>query len=319
MGKNKAMGSWVDPQLRPLLAVLPALGALSAETLESIRASLGTGEIAAGNESISIERVMLTAENRSRNPIAVSAVLYRPRSAKNLRPAVLNIHGGGYVAGSVARDDAAMRELAVALDCVVMSVDYRLAPETPYPGPLEDCYTALAWLDTQAERLDIDRTRIAVRGVSAGGGLATGLALLARDRGGPCPMFVALLYPMLDHRTKASPGLGEHVWSAEANRFGWDSYLCGLSVVGGYASPAIMESLEGFPPCFLAVGSIDLFVGEDLAFAARLAQSGVPVELRLYAGAYHGFNLASDSDAARSYKTDELKALQRAFGGVFAA
>ncbi len=315
-----AEGSWVDPQLRPLLSALPALGALSAETLAAMRTLLGGGEIAAGHDSLSIERVMLTpAECGSGSSVPVSAVLYCPRSAKNQRPALLNIHGGGYVAGSAARDDAAMRELAVALDCVVLSVDYRLAPETPYPGPLDDCYTALTWLNEQAGRLDIDRTRIAVRGVSAGGGLAAGLALMARDRGGPCPMFVALLYPMLDHRTKASPGLGEHVWSAEANRFGWNSYLCGLSALGGYASPAIVESLEGFPPCFVTVGSIDLFVGEDLAFAARLAQAGVPVELHLYAGAYHGFNLAADSDAARSYKMDERKALQRAFDGVFFA
>ena len=311
----RADSCWVDPQLKALLAALPPLTALSDETLADVRALLSSGDIGQSDDNLAVEFVRIPA---SEGDLAVEAVLYQPRSGAKERPALLNIHGGGYVAGSAAREDAAMREMAQALGCTVLSVNYRLAPETPYPGPLEDCYAALAWLDAQADALDVDKRRIAVRGVSAGGGLAAGLALLARDRGGPVPVCVTLLYPMLDHRTTGTPALGQHVWSAEANRYGWASYL-GNAVPDGYSVPALAETLEGFPPCFLAVGSIDLFVVEDLAFAGRLAGAGIPVEMRLYAGAYHGFNLVAASEAAQAYKADERRALRRAFDGEFSS
>ena len=298
----------VHPDLRGALAKLPDFGALSAETLAQARAFLPDPSPAEDDPALSVERIAIPGEP------AASAFLYRPTATASApRPALLNIHGGGYVAGSALREDADMRRLAIDLDCVILSVDYRLAPETPYPGPLDDCFTALAWLHAQAAGLSVDPARIAVRGVSAGGGLAAGLSLLARDRGAPVIAFLLLLYPMLDDRTAPHPFAGRHVWPITANRFGWRSYLGGADEPSIYAVPGRADDLAGLPPTFLATGSIDLFADENLSFAQKLMRAGVPVELHVYPGAYHGFNMVAKSAVARAYLSDETAALRRAF------
>jgi acetyl esterase/lipase len=238
------------------------------------------------------------------------------------RPAVLHIHGGGFVAGTAAEAVVPMQQVARDHDCVIVSVDYRLAPETRFPGPLEDNYAALKWLHDSAASLGVDTSRIAVMGLSAGGGLAAMLTIAARDRGEVPIAFQLLSYPMLDDRTGSSrpvpPYIGAYVWGPASNRFGWSALLgvpAGSRIVPPGAVPARADSLAGLPPAFIGVGSIDLFVDEDVAYARRLIDSGVPTQLCVVPGAYHGFDLfAPEAPVSRAYRATCNAALARAFG-----
>lgn len=234
---------------------------------------------------------------------------HRAKASEGLRPCLYSIHGGGYVIGSYSMDDATFDRLCPHLDLVGVSVDYRLAPETPHPGPLEDCYRGLKWTYDHAEELGIDRDRIGIGGVSAGGGLAASLALLARDRGEVPVAFQLLDCPMLDDRqtTASSQQDGLPVWSRESNAYGWRSYLgplYGTDDVPYTAAPARAEDLSGLPPAFVSVGSVDGFMDEDIAYATRLNHAGVPAELHLYPGACHGYQMAVDSEIARQSRRD---------------
>jgi acetyl esterase/lipase len=237
------------------------------------------------------------------------------------KPAVLHIHGGGYVVGSAADSRADIQDLASALQCVAVTVDYRLAPETRFPGSLEDNYAALRWLYLNATELGIDRSRIAIKGESAGGGHAAALAIAARDRGEFPICMQVLIYPMLDDRTGSSRALpaaiGKYVWTAEKNRFGWSSLLgvpAGSSKLPPNSVPARVSDLRGLPPAFIGVGSIDLFVQEDVKYAQRLIEAGVPVELTVVPGAYHGFDaIASEASLSVQFRRAWLEALAREF------
>lgn len=301
-----ASPAWVDPELRPALAAMPNLDILSDATLPDIRASLAGAAIAASDDEISVQRVALRPSDAEPE---LSGILYRPASLARPSPAILNIHGGGYVAGDAAREDAAMRTLALALSCIVLSVDYRLAPEAPFPAAFDDCLAALDWLHAQDGA--IDPARVAIRGVSAGGGLAAATALAWRDRKGPPLAHLSLLYPMLDDREGAGAQQGQHVWTPRANRYGWNAYLAGKPAPSAYAAPARADDLSGLPPTFIATGSIDLFFAENMAFAQRLAEAGAPLEMHVYPGAYHGFNLVKDSAAAKHYDAAVLDAFRR--------
>lgn len=243
-----------------------------------------------------------------------------PGDAHDPRPAVLHMHGGGYILGSADINDASNRAMALAANCVVVSVDYRLAPETPWPGALEDCYAALTWLAANADELGIDPARIAAAGESAGGGHAMALALYARDKGGPAIRFLLLDAPMLDDRTGSAsdphPYCGEFVWTPEKNRFGWSSLLgceAGSDTVPEAAVPARTKNLAGLPPTFISVGALDLFMEENLEFARRLLRAGVPVELHVVPGAYHGFGIAQGSPQMMQVEGLRQAALARAF------
>lgn len=222
--------------------------------------------------------------------------------------------------GSADSSDAANRELAAALSCVIVSVDYRLAPETRAPGAVEDCYAALQWLHQSADELGVDRQRIAIGGESAGGGLAAALALLTRDRGKIALCFQNLIYPMLDDRTAAqvrrNAFTGHHLWTNEHNRFAWSALLGatpGGVGVSPYAAPARATDLRGLPPTLITVGQLDLFLEEDIDYATRLMQAGVPTELHVYPGAYHAFDLEREARVSQAMARDRLNALQRAF------
>jgi len=248
----------------------------------------------------------------------VRALLYTPRSA-GPHPAILHIHGGGYVMGAPEMSAAGNVKYAEDFGAVVLSVDYRLAPATKHPGPVEDCYAALAWLFAQADALGVDRSRVIVSGESAGGGLAAALALLARDRGEYPLAFQHLIYPMIDDRTvthpEPSPFVGQFVWNTGSNLYGWESLLTqppGSPDVPAYAAASRAEDLSGLPPTYLACGAIDLFLEEDLDYARRLIRAGVPTELHVYPGAPHGFNLIADARVARQAARDSLAALGKA-------
>ena len=223
------------------------------------------------------------------------------------RPALIWIHGGGYVMGAAAQDDRWCRKMADAAGITVVSADYRLAPEHPYPIPLADCYLALQWAAAQP---DIDPARIVVAGASAGGGLAAALAALAHDRGEISPVLQMLVYPMLDDRSDAVDPR-HRVWSGDANRFGWSSYLGDTDPT--IAVPARRADLSGLAPAWIAVGTLDLFYDEDLAYATRLEDSGVPCALEIIDGAFHGFDrFAPGSDVVESLFTSQLAAVRSA-------
>ena len=233
---------------------------------------------------------------------AVSLRVHRAKGATGVLPCVYSIHGGGYVLGSNTMDDVLFDALCPKLGVVGVSVDYRLAPETPYPGPLEDCYRGLGWTFEHADELGIDPGCIGVMGVSAGGGLAAALCLLARDRGEVNVAFQLLDQPMLDDRqiTPSSQEANLAVWSRNSNTFGWRSYLgdlYGRDQVPPTAAPARSTDLSGLPPTLVSVGAVDGFRDEDIDYALRLNQAGVPTELHVYPGACHGFNLLAPNAA----------------------
>ena len=235
------------------------------------------------------------------------------------RPGILHTHGGGYVLGSAASGIRSLQDIAKELDCAIVTVDYRLAPETPYSGSIEDNYAGLRWLHEHAEELGVDPARVAVMGESAGGGHAALLALTARDRGQVPLAFQCLVYPMLDDRTGStrevpSP-IGTLLWTAASNRFGWRSFLGqepGGPTAPSGAVPARVADLAGLPPAFIGVGSIDLFVDEDIEYARRLIAAGVPTELLVVPGAFHGFDgIAADTSVAKRFNAAKLDALRR--------
>lgn len=250
-----------------------------------------------GPRTLPITRVGHAWRGRLGKPVAgveaitldsgVGVRLFRPAGVTEAAPALLWIHGGGYVVGTAQQDDRLCRRFSRRLGITVASVDYRLAPEHPYPAPLEDCYATLAWL---AGLPSVDRYRIAIGGASAGGGLAAALALLARDRAEVSPAFQLLTYPMLDDRSSATaPNANYRLWDNRSNRFGWAAYLGNADPQ--VAVPGRRNDLSGLPPAWIGVGTHDLFHDEDLAYAERLRAAGVPCQVETIPGAFHGFDL----------------------------
>ena len=216
--------------------------------------------------------------------------LYRPDGLAPGAPAIYWMHGGGMVLLSADNDDFRCASRALAHNCLVASVDYRLAPESPAPALINDCYAGLRWLAASADELGIDANRILVGGASAGGGLAAGLSLKARDMGGPAIAAQLLIYPMLDHRNETPSSHAIHdlrVWNRSANEYAWQAYLGG-NKPDIYASPSIADDLSGLPPAYINVGSFDMFLDEDIAYAQALHRAGVACELHVYPGAFHG-------------------------------
>jgi len=243
--------------------------------------------------------------------------LFRPETSRPGSGAILHIHGGGMVMGSIKQLQAGPAALAAAAGVPVVSVEYRLAPEHPFPAPQEDCHSALAWLAEQADSLGFDASRIVVAGESAGGGLAAALAIMARDLGGPAIAGQLLTYPMLDHRTGSdacpyrNPTTGEFIWTRASNRFGWNALQGSYAIDDdrrGWFSPSLATDLSGLPPAYIATGSLDLFFDENLDYARRLTAAGVPVELHSYAGAIHAFNAIPDATLSQRFNAGILGA-----------
>jgi acetyl esterase/lipase len=235
--------------------------------------------------------------------------VYRPAGLDGPLPGLYSMHGGGYVLGSVVLDDARLVHWTTVLGCIGFSVEYRLAPETPYPGPIEDCYAGLRWVHEHHQELGVDPQRLGIGGLSAGGGLAAALALLARDRGEVPVAFQLLESPMLDDRqTSPSSQLTKLMaWTRESNTFGWRSYLgdlYGTDAIPATAAPARATDLTGLPPAFVAVGTADGFRDEDVDYAVRLTQAGVPTELHVYPGAPHGAPMFPDVEMSRRWNRD---------------
>ena len=311
----------VDPEIVPMLDLFPSIN-LTTETLPQTRAFLNemNAQLSAGVPDFPDIAVSERHIPGPQGAPDVRVLVYLPKNVSTSVPALLWIHGGGYVIGNADQADAQIKAIVTATGCAAVSVDYRLAPETPHPGPVEDCYAALKWLHVNANDLGVDATRIAIGGDSAGGGLTASLALLTRDRG-EVPLVLALLiYPMLDDRTVTSlephPYTGEYIWTPDSNRFGWTSLLGqepGGANVSPYAAAARAEKLEGLAPTFIGVGTLDLFLEEDIEYARRLIRAGVPTELHVYPGAFHAFPLAAEAKVSQAFVRDQLNALARAF------
>ena len=302
----------VDPELAPFLDMFPSM-MLSQNNLHEVRNRvLPLPPIE--ESGVELERVTVPGPERAPG---IMLHIYRPREAPRPLPCIFHIHGGGYVAGRASDLEPAHRPLAASLGCAIVSVDYRLAPETPFPGPLDDCYAGLAWTFANAAALGLDTARIGVMGESAGGGLAAALALLARDRGEHALAFQHLIYPMLDDRTctnEPHPFAGQFLWHAHNNRFGWTSLLGqapGGEGVSPYAAPARATDLAGLPPAFIGTGALDLFLEEDVDYARRLLRAGVPTELHVYPGAFHAFDMMEGAAVAARARRDSRAALAR--------
>ena len=301
----------VDPELLPALANSAPLE-LTPETIVALRRERQDAAVkqvqAYRDGGLYIEEHSIDSPDHP--PVRVCVIT--PVSTTPTRMGILHIHGGGHLFGSPEQSLSLTSVTALRHNCVVVSVDYRLSPETVFPGSLEDCYVVLNWMVRQADMLGIDPAHIGLMGDSAGAGLAASLALLARDRDGPKLAFQNLMFPMLDDRTVTethpNPVTGEFAWTREYNRIGWTALLGeepGSETISPYAAPARASNLAGLPPVWIGVGTLDLFLDENLDYAQRLIRAGVAVELHVWPGAFHGFH-ASDT-AAVSRQARELR------------
>jgi acetyl esterase/lipase len=306
--------SLVDPEFLPALKQFPAVD-LSAEIVRKFRQSPSMPPLP-GPAPQPVERHIPGPPGAPE----VRLWVVDPAPAEKSKPVLLHMHGGGFMMPDpwlLPR----LQGIATDCHCVVVSVDYRLAPETRYPGSLEDNYAALKWVHAYAAELGIDRSRIAVGGESAGGGHAASLAIHARDRNEVPIVFQLLIYPGLDDRTgstrPAPPAVGHFMWNASANRLAWSSLLgvpAGSSRVPAAAVPARVATVAGLPPAWIGVGALDLFVEEDMEYARRLVHAGVATELLVVRGAFHGFDLVvPDAEASKQFSASWKSALRKVF------
>ncbi len=311
----------LDPELRVVLEAFPTEKAVDLNDIPAARAKMRKLFSTMQATVPPIEGV--TSQDQSvpgpQGDPAVPVRIYQPHDRPSLLPALLWVHGGGYVMGDIEQDDRLMKQLVKRIGCVAVSVGYRLPPEHPFPAPVEDCYAGLQWLFSHASDLGVDPSRIAIGGASAGGGLAAGLALLARDRAEVQVAFQLLIYPMIDDRnvTPASYAITDpRVWHRESNRLGWKAYLGregGGDGVSPYAAASRATDLTNLPPAYIPVGTLDLFIDENIEFAQRLIQAGVSTELHVYPGAFHGFDVFAPSAAvSKQFKAERDNALKRA-------
>jgi acetyl esterase/lipase len=289
------LGDLFDPEIRESLRQLPEV-IFSEETLPMLR------EFAASvpDPDPEVERQELTVGTDAE----VKLTVLRPSGASVDLPALFWIHGGGMVIGNRYMDDSHLNRWCRTFSCACISVEYRLAPETPYPGPADDCDTGLQYVFDHAAELGVDPGRVGVGGRSAGAGVAAALALRDRDRGENRLLFQLLYYPMLDDRqqTPSSQFDGLPLFSRESCAFSWRSYLAGRygsDDVPPDAAPARAADLSGLPPAFISVGTVDGLRDEAIGYATRLIAASVPTELHVYSGAVHGFEMFSDTAVAR--------------------
>ncbi len=264
---------------------------------------------------LTIQNVLIPARDNKRK---IRLRIYKPKSGAAPNPALIWMHGGGYVMGRPEQDDVVCIQYASELGITVVSVDYRLAPANPFPSGLEDCYTALKWVASYAQHLGVDNERIAIGGASAGGGLAAALAQLAIDRKEVRPAFQLLVYPMLDDRTVLRTDIDDHngiTWNQKSNQFGWEAYLgkkCGRDTMPDYAVPARREDLSNLPDAWIGVGTADLFHDEDQTYARRLKAAGVQCEMYIVSGAFHGFDVFDARlSLVQDFRNSQIAALKK--------
>jgi acetyl esterase/lipase len=306
-----------DPELAALLPSLPTLGDYSsAAKVQELRASRVAMFPVPPDRSDVVKRDRQVPGAAGAPPVPVR--IYHPvAAATRLRGGVFEIHGGGFMMGSIEMMDPWCQRVAAELDAVVVSVEYRLAPEHPFPAAVDDCYAALSWTAANAAALGIDPARLAIAGQSAGGGLAAGTVLMARDRGGPQLCYQLLEIPELDDRLDTPSMLAFQdtpLWNRPNAVWSWKHYL-GTQHEGEpspYAAPARAKDLSGLPPAFVSTMEFDPLRDEGILYALRMLQAGVPVELHSYPGTFHGSSLIAGAAISQRCARDVLDALRRA-------
>ncbi|MFT3852983.1 MAG: alpha/beta hydrolase [Ilumatobacteraceae bacterium] len=306
----------LDAELRDVLSKLPV--PKEGRTLAEIRSSYLPGRDW-GDLGVSMETITVAGPTGAPD---IRLRIYRPGESNATLPWIYYIHGGGYITGDVERYESRHRKLVSDLDCALVAVTYRLSPENVFPAAIDDCYAGLSGAIERATQLGLHVERYGVMGDSAGGGLAAGLSLMARDRKEHALQFQHLIYPMLDDRTCVSddphPYVGEYVFNAASNHFCWMSMLGeapGGSAVSPYAAPSRAIDLTGLPSTYIASGALDLFLEEDIEYGRRLTRAGVPLELHIYPGACHGFDLF-ETELGETARLASIAALRRSLGRV---
>jgi acetyl esterase/lipase len=306
-----------DPELAPFVELIPRSDFSDIEAsranLASLIAPLNAGVDTAG---VTIDDREIPGPDGA-PPVPVR--IYSPAGADaTARPALLDIHGGGFCSGSIDMEHAIAVRIVRDLGAVVVVVDYRLAPEHPFPAGVDDCYAALQWMHRDAPNLGIDTARVAVGGQSAGGGLAAAVALLARDRGGPPICFQFLGIPELDYRLE-TPSMRAFVdtpmWHRPNAVISWRNYLGeNPGEVSPYASPSVADDLSGLPPAYVTAMEFDPLRDEDVIYALRMMQAGVSVELHTFPGTFHGSAVMTSAEVSRRAAAELLVALRRGLG-----
>jgi acetyl esterase/lipase len=316
-GRAETPPGLFDPEMAAVIGEAPVM---SLSDLPAVRAALVAAPGAPGDPRVRHEDRRVPGLD-GRPDVLVR--IYRPAEpGSHPRPAVYWIHGGGFVMGHIGRDDAILDRVVARTGCVAVAVEWRQAPEHPYPASLDDAEGGYRWMRAHAADIGADSERIIIAGASSGGGTAAGLALRLRDTDelAAVPLLL-LVYPMLDDRdaTPSSARITDpRLWHREVNRRAWQAYVGHLAEVPPYAAPARADDLGGFPPTWIGVGDLDLFVDEDIRFAQTLMASRVPVELHVYPGAIHGFfaRLPGSAQAAR-FADDMDDAITRAIAGAW--
>jgi acetyl esterase/lipase len=306
----------VDPECRGVLEILDSPAPTDA-TLAALRAASAP---VAKMIDVTVETGVTLTQRTILGPTGapdVRLLILTPLAMESVAPALLYFHGGGFIAGSPDIMIGWGSKLAKQVGCVIVLPTYRLAPETRWPGPIEDLYAALCWVGDNAEALGIDPARIAIGGGSAGGGHAAALALHVRKLGGPKIMYQLLMFPMLDDRPVGNPYAGEFGWTREHDRFGWTALLgvpAGSQDVPAEAVPGRVHDLSGLPPAYIGIGALDLFIDANLDYARRLMHGGVPVELHVFPGGYHGFEFVAPNAAISQIAAADIpRVLRSAF------
>jgi acetyl esterase len=306
-----------DPELAPLVDQLPRADLTDlAATREQIDGFLGA--FSAGVDTTGIEVRDISVPGPDGAP-SIPARTYRPDGpSSSPRPCLLDIHGGGFVIGQLEMQHPTSVEMARDLDIVVVTLNYRLAPEHPFPAGLDDCYATLSWIHEHADELGVDPARVGIGGQSAGGGLAAGLALLARDRGGPAVCFQMLGIPELDHRletTSMRTFVDTPLWHRPNAELSWQHYLgADRSDVSPYASPSLAADLIGLPPAYVSTMEYDPLRDEGIQYALRLLGAGVPVELHSFPGTFHGSAMFTTAAVSQRAHREMLDAIRRGLG-----
>jgi acetyl esterase/lipase len=294
-----AVQPFYDPEVRAELEAANLLGTVDASTLSQVRADRESLTPPAPL-SDSVSRADIFVPGSGAGP-DIRLRLHRPVDAQQALPCMFWVHGGGYVLGSPEQDDLRFDRWCQRFGFVAVVVQYRLAPEHPYPAAIDDCYAGLRWVKQHGAQVGIDTRRVGIGGPSGGGGLAAALALVVRDRAELEIDYQLLMYPMIDDTCSSVTARWEvPVWDPASNRFGWSAYLgdlFGTSEVPAHAAPARASDLSGLPPTYIMVGSLDGFADEDIDYAMRLNQAGVCVEMHVYPGAPHGFDLLAPGAA----------------------
>nr|WP_077104574.1 alpha/beta hydrolase [Mycobacterium terramassiliense] len=306
-----------DPEIAAAIPMLPEMREIDLPTQRRRTAEMFAQLPSADTTGVTVEDRMVPG---AVGDPEVAIRIYRP-VGECFPAAIYDVHGGGFVVGDLEMNHRANVVLARELKVVVVSVDYRLAPENPYPKPLEDVYAGLVWAATHSDELGVDARRIVIHGASAGGGLCAGLALLARDRGGPEIAFQFLNVPELDDRlmTQSMIAFTETpLWNRPLAVNSWDHYL-GAGRAGGqdvpiYAAPARATDLTGLPPAYISVMEFDPLRDEGIAYAQALLAAGVSVELHLFPGTFHGSGLVEYAAISQREKAESLVVLSRALG-----